>query len=309
MIRKIILARSRGFCMGVKRAINIAEETAKSSSGDVTILNEIVHNEAVVEDFRKMGVGQQRSVDDIDSGTVIISAHGVSPAVIDSAEERGLSVVNATCPLVTRICKKILEVVPQGYWIIHFGDRDHDETKGILGHAPDRITVISSVDELDNYPNWSDRKLGLTVQSTMDTDDFKQFQIEAERKWPQIDTFDTICNATSERQAAIRDMAGLVDMVLVVGSNTSANSKRLANISRQLCGRAELIGSESDVLSEWFSGENESIETIGVSAGASTPEFLVDDVIARLLTLSNGDAEVVAQVGKDTADEEATQTD
>jgi 4-hydroxy-3-methylbut-2-enyl diphosphate reductase len=294
MIKKIIIARSYGFCMGVKRAIKIADETALETVGPVTILNEIVHNHEVVEDFRRKGVGQRFSVQDVDAGTLIISAHGVEPGVIKSAEDRGLKVVDATCPLVTHIYKIIMKIVADDYHIIHFGDLNHDETKGVVGHAPDRITVVSSIAELENFPDWEDRKLGLTVQTTMRIEDFEAFRLAAEKKWPHLETFDTICMATSERQSAIRDMAPEVDMILVVGSETSANSKRLAHISQSLCGRGELIGSAEDILEDWFT-ENGKIERVGVTAGASTPDFLVQAVIERLTAISGGTAEVVEQ--------------
>lgn len=295
MIKKITIARSYGFCMGVKRAIQIAEKTAEETTGPVTILKEIVHNEAVVEDFRQKGVGQAMKVSDVNEGTLIISAHGVAPSVKEEAKARGLNVVDATCPLVSQIYEIIEKVVPKDYYIIHFGDRDHDETTGVLGHAEDRITLISSVEELEQYPDWTDRKLGLTVQTTMGLEDFVEFQKAAVEKWPHIEVFDTICNATNKRQTAITDMAPDVDMILVVGSETSANSKRLAHISRLLCGRGELISSDLDIKQEWFTGENESVERVGISAGASTPDFLVQAVIRRLNNLSGGDAEVTQQ--------------
>lgn len=298
MIKKIILARSYGFCMGVKRAINIAADTAASASEPVTILNEIVHNDSVVEDFRKKGVGQSFSVGDVKSGTLIISAHGVGPQVKEEAAAKGLHVVDATCPLVSNIYDIIREVVTKDYYIIHFGDDHHDETTGVVGHAPDRITVISNVEDLDNYPAWTERKLGLTVQTTMGLEDFVKFRQAAMKKWPHIEVFDTICNATNKRQTAIMDMADDVDMILVVGSQTSANSKRLANISRMLCGRGELIGSDLDIKEEWFTSDGEGIERVGISAGASTPDFLVDAVVRKLLRISGGSAEVIKQEKK-----------
>ena len=313
MIKKITIARHYGFCMGVKRAIKIADETARETAGPVTILNEIVHNHSVVEDFRHKGVGQEFAVSDVPGGTLIISAHGVAPGVKQAAVDRGLRVVDATCPLVTHIYKIIAKVIPQGYYLIHFGDSDHDETQGVVGHAPDRITVISSIADLDNYPDWADRKLGLTVQTTMRIEDFEAFRLAAEKKWPHLETFDTICMATSERQSAIRDMASEVDIILVVGSETSANSKRLAHISQALCGRGELIGSADDIREDWFTGPNERLQRVGVTAGASTPDFLVDAVIKRLVEISGGRAEVYQQpkppkkrpvapeVGQDTA--------
>jgi len=292
MLKKIILARHHGFCMGVKRAINIAEETALDKSAPVTILNEIVHNEAVVDRFRQQGLGQAFSVNDVAGGTLIISAHGIAPNVIEDAKNRGLNVVDATCPLVTRIYNIVTKIIQSGYYVIHYGDRQHDETAGIVGHAPDRITVVASADDLASLPDWKERKLGLTSQTTASQEKFAEFKKVAKQKWPHIEVFDTICNATEQRQSAIMDLAPQVDMVLVVGSKTSANSKRLADISNTLCGRGILIDSANDIRDDWF-GEKQGIQRVGVSAGASTPEFLVEDVIRRLVEISGGTAEVI----------------
>ena len=290
MIKQIIIANHKGFCMGVKRAINIAEETSKTTDGRVTILNEIVHNESVVEKFRREGVGQAFSVEDVDDGTLIISAHGIAPSVIKRAEERGLKVIDATCPLVTRIYDIIVKAVENGFHIVHYGDPTHDETHGVLGYAPDKITVAGSKEELLSLPEWKDRKLGLTVQTTAHEQEFHEAEALALEKWPHIKVFNTICNATTKRQQAILELAPNVDMVLVVGSKTSANSSRLAQISDAICGRGILIDSVDDVKENWFS---DKMEKIGISAGASTPDFLVEAVINKLVELSGGKAEVI----------------
>jgi len=294
MLKKIIVARHHGFCMGVERAIKIAEDTAAKRGGEsnVTILNEIVHNEAVVGKFRREGVGQALSVRDVDEGILIISAHGVSPEVVRSAQGKGLEVIDATCPLVTRIYRIIKKAIARGLYIVHYGDPHHDETAGIVGHAPDRITVAASHEELLALPDWRDRRLGLTVQTTAHAAEFAEIEKLARRKWPHIEVFNTICNATTRRQGAIMELAPQVDMVLVVGSQTSANSKRLAVISNDACGRGELIGSADDIREEWFTNDSE-IENVGVSAGASTPQFLVDDVIDRLVEIGGGKVEVI----------------
>jgi 4-hydroxy-3-methylbut-2-enyl diphosphate reductase len=206
--------------MGVKRAINIAEETSQNSNGQVTILNEIVHNEAVVERFHEEGVGQASSVDDVNLGTLIISAHGVPPAVIDKAKNKGLTVVDATCPLVANIYEIIERISSEGYRIIHFGDPGHQETLGVVGHAPDRITVVTDSEHLDSLPDWEDCSLGLTIQTTADMVKAEEIKELARRKWPHIEVFDTICDATGHRQSAIRELAPEVDLVLVVGSKS-----------------------------------------------------------------------------------------
>jgi len=291
-LKKIIIASHHGFCMGVKRAINIAEETAAQEDGKVTILNEIVHNEAVVEKFTRRGVGQAFSVDDVAEGTLIISAHGIAPGVIANARAKGLNVVDATCPLVSRIYTIINKIVANGYYVIHYGDPRHDETHGIVGHAPEHITVASSREELLSLPDWKDRKLGLTVQTTAHLEHFAEVEKLAKHKWPHIEIFNTICDATTLRQNAIMDLAPQADMVLVVGSQSSANSRRLARISEAICGRGILIGSAEDIDPGWFEPD-QSVEAVGISAGASTPDFLVEEVIRRLYDMSGGTAEII----------------
>lgn len=279
--------------MGVKRAIRIAEDTAREETGRVTILKEIVHNDAVVEKFRREDVRQAYSVDEVDEGTLIISAHGVEPDIIQKAVNKGLTVVDATCSLVRRIYD-ILDKIKDEYYIIHFGDPAHDETQGIVGHAPDRIRVIFDREEMLSLPAWKDRKLALTVQTTANLEDFLEVQKLAREKWPHIKIFKTICNATHQRQSAILELAPKVDMVLVVGSVTSANSNRLVKISEPLCRRALLINSDEDIKEEWFQ-EDRGVEKVGLTAGASTPDFLVKAVIERLVSISGGMAEVITQ--------------
>ncbi len=292
MLKKIIIAKYYGFCMGVKRAINIAEKTAQQKTGRVTILNEIVHNEAVVEQFRRKNVGQAFSVDEVEDGTLIISAHGVSPDVKQKAQAKGLEIIDATCPLVSRIYNIINSLVQNGYRVIHYGDATHDETRGIVGHAPESIFVFGDISDLERFPSWEDTKLGLTVQTTAELTKFLEIEKAARKKWPHIEVFNTICNATTQRQTAIMELAPQVDMILVVGSSLSANSKRLVKISEALCGRGKLIASAQDIEEDWLE-ENRDVESIGISAGASTPDFLVESIIRKLVELSNGTAEVV----------------
>ena len=292
MLKKIIIASHYGFCMGVKRAIKIAKETAQQETGKVTILNEIVHNEAVVHNFNEQGVKQAFSLDDVKEGTLIISAHGIAPDIIKNARAKGLKVVDATCPLVTRIYTIIKKVVANGYYIIHYGDPHHDETRGIVGYAPDYITVVANQDELLSLPDWKERKLVLTVQTTAHIDIFAKVEELAREKWPHIQVFNTVCHATTKRQTAILDLAPQVNMVLVVGSQSSANSRRLAKISEALCGKGVLINTADEIKEEWFNGD-EKVEYIGVSAGASTPDFLIEAVIKKLVDISGGTAEVV----------------
>ncbi|PKK84465.1 MAG: 4-hydroxy-3-methylbut-2-enyl diphosphate reductase [candidate division Zixibacteria bacterium HGW-Zixibacteria-1] len=290
-LKKIIIARYYGFCMGVKRAISTAEETM-SKGGQVTILNEIVHNDAIVRKFEEAGLAQSSSIDNIKKGTVIISAHGASPEIFQKAGDRGLNIVDATCPLVIRIHKIIHKLAEQGYQILHFGDPDHDETIGIVGHAPGRVRVIPNMEALESLGS-IEGKLALTSQTTARVADFKEVEKLAAKKFPQVETFNTICNATNQRQVAVMDLAPQVDMMLVVGSSTSANSKRLAQISSAICGSSHLINTADDIKEEWFHRADGDVAVVGLSAGASTPDFLINGAIARLKELSGGGAEVV----------------
>ncbi len=276
--------------MGVKKAIAIAEENA-SVDDKVTIFREIVHNDAVVERFKKMGVGQSDTVENIDRGTVIIPAHGASAAVLDAARAKGLNVINATCPLVIRIHKIVKKLAQDGYLILHFGDSHHDETIGIVGHAPDNIKVIGSLADLDKV-EYKSGPIALTAQTTARQADFEIVVDEVKKRFPHVEIFNTICNATSQRQEAITELAGKTDLMLVVGSNSSANSNRLVQISRSLGVASHLINSADDIKIEWFSNP-EKAETVGLSAGASTPDFLIEGVIDRLKEIARGDVEVI----------------
>jgi 4-hydroxy-3-methylbut-2-enyl diphosphate reductase len=295
-LRKIIIARHYGICMGVERAISIAEKTMKKGKR-VTILNEIVHNDAIVERFAKMGVGRSTSIDNISSGTIIISAHGASPEIFKKARERGLTIVDATCPLVIRIHKIIKKLAENGYNIIHFGDPEHDETIGIVGHAPDRVAVVSETRTLRRLKSVRG-KLALTSQTTAHAADFTDFEKAVRKRYPHVEVFNTICNATNQRQAAIMELAPEVDLMLVVGSRTSANSKRLAQISKALCVASYLIDSADDIKPEWLSPPDKKVEIAGLSAGASTPDFLIEGVIERLEEIAGNNVEVVRPTKK-----------
>jgi (E)-4-hydroxy-3-methyl-but-2-enyl pyrophosphate reductase len=288
-LEKIILARHYGFCMGVKRAIQIAEETGAKGDGPVNVFNEIVHNDAVVERMVGRGIGFVTNLEQAPGGTVIVSAHGAPPLLFDEARRRGLRVVDATCPLVIRIHKTIHGLIERGYEIIHFGDRDHDETIGVVGQAPSgRVHVVRAAADLQALPR-NGRRYALTAQTTAGVKEFEEISRAATSVFPDIEVFNTICNATAQRQAAVLRIAPLVDLMLVVGSASSANSNRLRHISEAACGRAYLIDSADDLDLAWLA----DAATVGLTAGASTPDFLVEDVITRLVELSGGKAQVV----------------
>lgn len=290
-LKKIIIANYFGFCMGVEKAISMTEQTMKKYK-KVTILNEIVHNEAVVNNFARAGVNMSKSIDSIDGGAVIISAHGVSPDIYLKANKHGLKIVDASCPLVIRIHKIIKRLAENGYSIIHFGDPEHDETIGIVGHAPEKVTVLSDSKNLDSIEGIKG-KIALTSQTTAHASDFAEVERKIRKKHPQVETFNTICNATNQRQTAILQLAPDVDMMLVVGSSTSANSNRLVQISKSICKLSYLINSAEDINLQWFLQNGQKIKTVGLSAGASTPDFLIEGAIEKLREIAASDVEIV----------------
>lgn len=286
-LKKIMLARHYGFCMGVKRAIQIAKETG-GGSGPVNVINEIVHNDAVVNKLAEDGVGSVSSVADAPGGTVIVSAHGQPPSLFEEARRKGLTVIDATCPLVIRIHNIITKLVQNNFQIIHFGDHHHDETRGVVGQAPEgRVTVVGNLEALRRLSPGGGRH-ALTSQTTAGAEEFERVGEEAKKLFPGIEIFNTICNATSQRQAAVMDLAPNVDVVFVVGSASSANSNRLKSISGAICGRAYLINTVASMDMAWL----DDVETVGITAGASTPDFLVEEVVDRLVEYSGGTAQV-----------------
>ena len=306
-LKKIIIAEHYGFCMGVKRAISLVNDTM-AAGGKVTIFKEIVHNEAIVKEFEKAGLGKSSAIDDIDHGTLIIPAHGAAPEIFRKAAEHGLRIVDATCPLVIRIHKIIRKLAENGYHVLHFGDPEHDETVGIVGQAPGKVNVIHGMNDLERVGPF-DGKLALTSQTTARAADFEQIQKQARRRFPQVEVFNTICNATNQLQAAVMNLAPRVDMMLIVGSKTSANSKRLAQISQAICGYGFLIDTAENIKPEWFQHPDRKIETVGLSAGASTPDFLIEGAIEKLKEMAKGVVEVVYPSKKSGQDRPALKDD
>lgn len=282
---KIYLAKYRGFCPGVRRAIRIAKQTRENKSGPVTILREVVHNAAVVSELERAGLPKVESIESAKSGTLIISAHGIAQTEIDRAKSLGLSVVDATCPLVKHIHRAAKEYVDQGYAVVLFGDTGHDEVKGIVGVAPDKIWVVDKIDDIAALPQF-DRPVALIAQSTRSLESFEQAAIALNRRFGKIAVANTICRPTIDRQKSIKELAARASLIIVIGSKNSANSKRLAEIGGSLGAKSYLVDNASEVVPVWF----DRIDIVGVTAGASTPEYLVDEVIKKIseITIKRG---------------------
>jgi len=273
----IYLARARGFCMGVERSISMAEDSRRIIDGKITILNEIVHNNSVVEDLDRKGISRTTELNEVSDGTLIISAHGVAPSVIEEAANRGLNVIDSTCPLVTVLHKAADYFIKRGYTVLVFGDPSHDEMKGVKGRNPKKIHVIKIIDSIDSLPD-IEGPVAIISQSTQSMEDFDRAVEIAHRKYPELKVKNTICDATRKRQTAVVDLAPRMDLVIVVGSQTSANSRRLALISEKSGTPAFLIDNEDEIIPEWFNGKND----VGITAGASTPDWVVSKVVERI---------------------------
>ncbi|MCL6640194.1 MAG: 4-hydroxy-3-methylbut-2-enyl diphosphate reductase [Candidatus Rokubacteria bacterium] len=280
-ITEIILAGPRGFCAGVERAIDIVEQALEVCGPPVYVRREIVHNGYVVDKLRAKGAIFVDELDEVpDAATVIFSAHGVSPAVRDEARRRALRVIDATCPLVTKVHLEAVRYAREGYSIVLIGHEDHDEVIGTLGEAPDRIHVIASAAEVDGLQVADPNKVAYLTQTTLSVDDTREVIEALRRRFPRIvgPSRDDICYATQNRQAAVKTVAGDVDVLLVIGAANSSNSIRLVEVAQSAGTRAYLINDVRDVRPEWLAGARR----IGVTAGASAPEVLVTEVVEAL---------------------------
>jgi 4-hydroxy-3-methylbut-2-enyl diphosphate reductase len=280
-IAEILLAGPRGFCAGVERAIDIVELALSVCRPPVYVRREIVHNRHVVESLRGKGAIFVDELDEVpDDATVIFSAHGISPAVREEALRRGLRVIDATCPLVTKVHLEAVRYAREGYTIVLIGHEDHDEVIGTLGEAPERIVVIDSAREVERLDVPNPDKIAYLTQTTLSVDDTRDVIEALRRKFPRIvgPSRDDICYATQNRQAAVKRLAGDVDVLLVIGAANSSNANRLVEVSRMAGTRAYLINDVNDIKPEWLAGAGR----VGITAGASTPEVLVSDAVARL---------------------------
>jgi 4-hydroxy-3-methylbut-2-enyl diphosphate reductase len=280
-IAEIVLAGPRGFCAGVERAIDIVELALSVCPAPVYVRKEIVHNRHVVEDLRTKGAIFVDDLDEVpDAATVIFSAHGISPEVRHDARQRGLRVIDATCPLVTKVHLEAIRYAREGYTIILIGHADHDEVIGTLGEAPDRMVVIASAEAVAALDVPNPDKISYLTQTTLSVDDTRDVIEALRRKFPKIvgPSRDDICYATQNRQAAVKNIAGDVDVVLVIGAANSSNANRLVEVAEMVGTRAYLINDVRDIRSEWL----QEAQRIGVTAGASTPEVLVREVVEAL---------------------------
>lgn len=281
-VKEIFLASPRGFCAGVHRAIDVVETALSVYSAPLYVNHEIVHNQHVVAALREKGVIFVEDINEVPEGeTVIFSAHGVSPALWSAARSRNLNIIDATCPLVTKVHIEAKRFANEGYFIILIGHRNHVEAIGTLGEAPERICIIERADEVDSLEVPPHEKLAYLTQTTLSVRDTRTIVARLQEKFPHIEgpKKSDICYATTNRQEAVSKIAPQVEVMLVIGSKSSSNSNRLKELSEQLGATAFLIDDETHIMSQWFLP---NVTRVGLTAGASAPEVLVDRVIKRL---------------------------
>ena len=285
---RILLASPRGFCAGVDRAIEIVELALARDDRPVFVRHEIVHNRHVVEGLRDKGATFIEDPEDAPEGAVLIySAHGVSPAVRGRAQAKQLATIDATCPLVTKVHNEVRRLVSLGFEIVMIGHAGHVEVEGTMGQAPDSMYLVEAVADVAKLVVRNPKKLGCVTQTTLSVDDTREVKAALAARFPDIvlPKRDDICYATQNRQDAVKELAGQADLVLVVGAPASSNSNRLVEVAARRGVPAYLIQDASDVDPAWLEGA----QCIGITAGASTPDVLVQGVIELLRANSPDD--------------------
>ena len=290
---KIILANPRGFCAGVDRAISIVELALEIHGAPIYVRHEVVHNRFVVNGLRERGAIFVEELSEVPDGAIVIfSAHGVSQAVRQEAKDRNLKVFDATCPLVTKVHMQVARASKKGTKAILIGHKGHPEVEGTMGQYGNQeggIYLIESIEDIANLPVAQNDDLTFMTQTTLSLDDTAETISALKEKYPAIQGphKNDICYATTNRQQAVRELAKQSDLVVVVGSKNSSNSNRLAELASRMGVASKLIDDPNDIQSDWFNG----VQTIGVTAGASAPEELVQSVIARMKQFGVTDVE------------------
>ncbi len=269
---KVEIAKEAGYCYGVERSLNLAKKALAKESGPIKTFGPIIHNDKVVEWLKEKGIGPIESLNEIEEGVLIIRSHGVAPSVIEEAKAKGLKIIDATCPFVKKAQKCGRDLVKNGYELVIIGEKDHPEVVGILAHAAAYAHVIDDPDQLVGLN--LKRKVGVVVQTTQPIAKVKSITAKLLEAAKELKVYNTICDATTNRQAAAAELALRVDLMLVVGSKASANTTRLAEISKAINPKSYHIESLDDIDLFWFCGA----DSVGITAGASAPVWIIDEV-------------------------------
>ncbi len=284
---EVIRITPRGYCHGVVDAFRIARRVREETEGPVHMLGQLVHNTHATDDLQRQGVSlvdppnRLQGLEQISGGTVIFTAHGVSPQVKARAAEKGLRAVDATCSDVVRTHELVVQLAGRGYDVVYIGRKGHPEPEGVIGEAPGRVHLVQDFDDIDAL-EISNERVAVTCQTTLSVWDTDDLIARVRQRWPHAEVHNEICRATQERQEAAVEAAKQVDMVIVVGSPRSSNSQRLVEVVRKLAGKpAHLVNDLDDLRIEWFAG----VRRVGVTSGASTPSQLTRKVIEHLEAL------------------------
>jgi len=273
---KVIIADQAGVCFGVKRALDLVNAEAEKS-GALATLGPLIHNPQVVHDLEEKGVRVVKKIEDAGSGAIVMPSHGVPREVMASAEEAGLRVVDATCPFVAKVHTRVHALASEGYLVVVVGDAGHSEVKAIRSAAGENAIVISSVDEVDNY-KWGGKKIGIVSQTTQTPERFGEVVGKIASKAVEVVAYNTICYATHDRQTAARNLAPSVEAMFVVGGRNSANTNRLVEICQESGVPTYHIETASEIEDNWV----KRMQVVGLTAGASTPQWIIDEVRKRL---------------------------
>ncbi len=296
--KKIFLLKPRGFCAGVVRAIDVVKIALDLYGPPVYVRKEIVHNKHVVDELREAGAIFVEELDEVPEGArAIFSAHGVAPSVRKQAKQRSLDVIDATCPLVTKVHLEAVRFARDGYSIVLIGHKDHDEVIGTLGEVPDRTYLVETVEDVDRLEVPDPTRVRYLTQTTLSLDETRDIVVRLKERFPMMQgpPAQDICYATENRQMAVKAVSANVDLVLVVGSQNSSNSKRLVEVAANSGVRSFLVNDRSDVDSAWLEG----VRNVGLTAGASPPDHLVQELIEFLREMGFHQMEEIELVDED----------
>ena len=279
---KVILAKQAGFCFGVKRATQLAFEAAGKNQKTYT-LGPIIHSPQVVGKLADLGIKALDSLEGLDSGTIIIRSHGVELKEMDEARKKKLDIVDATCPFVKKAQDHVKSLSESGYGVVVVGDADHPEVQGIVSYGGEKIFVVATGEDVKKLPKMS--KIGIVAQTTQSFENLKNIVTECLLRGGEIRVYNTICDATAVRQEEAKELAGQVDCMLVVGGFNSANTRRLLEVCVELQPRSHQIETVAEINLAWFEGA----ERVGITAGASTPKWIIDEVVNKIEQLNKSD--------------------
>ncbi|MHB9037597.1 MAG: 4-hydroxy-3-methylbut-2-enyl diphosphate reductase [Armatimonadota bacterium] len=276
---KVIVADQAGVCFGVKRALDLVNDEAEKG-GEIATLGPLIHNPQVVHDLEEKCVRVVRDISEVERGTIVMPSHGVAKDVMKSAEDAGLRVVDAACPFVAKVHRRVERLASQGYVVVVVGDAGHSEVKAIKSAAGEDAIVVSSSEDVERI-DWSEKKVGIVSQTTQTPERFGDIVGMIAARATEIVAYNTICYATHDRQSAARALAPRVEAMFVVGGRNSANTNRLAEICREEGVPTYHIETATEVQSDWVNG----MDVVGLTAGASTPEWIIEEVKQRLQAL------------------------